>query len=326
MEWLILLLGAVAIHLIFYFSDAFSGDRVDPVKAGQFGDFVGGYIGTAFVLVSVVLLFATLRRQQQQARHENFETRYFQMLALHRANVAEMQLEEESGRKVFVALLKEFRAILDTVDRVAQRSKKQPPLTERQRLHVAYYCLYFGVGPNSSRMLNQLLGSFDQDFVKNLESDLDHESVRNFARTHFNVKHRPFEGHQWRLGHYYRHMFQLVQFVHKQPTYTLSTIEKYDYIRTVRAQLSTHEQALLLLNSLAPIGQLWWREGLMVDYKMVKNLPPDFFDAATELDVKGLCLEPAYFEWEGNDALEYLPVDCRKKPEAEHSAEAMEKA
>ena len=74
-------------------------------------------------------------------------------------------------------------------------------------------------------------------------------------------------------------------------------IDKYEYVKTIRAQLSTHEQALLLVNSLTPIGQNWWKEDLIVRYRLVQNVPREFFDSATEVDTNKL-FAPGYFEWQ----------------------------
>lgn len=73
-------------------------------------------------------------------------------------------------------------------------------------------------------------------------------------------------------------------------------IDKYEYIKTIRAQLSTHEQALFLLNSLTPAGKNWWDEELITNYRLVKNLPPEFFDKEIELDINNL-FDQGYFEW-----------------------------
>ena len=67
--------------------------------------------------------------------------------------------------------------------------------------------------------------------------------------------------------------------------------------KRVRAQLSTHEQALLLVNSLTPIGKPWWTNGLITDYRIVQNIPREFFDSATEIACEEL-FGPGYFEWE----------------------------
>jgi hypothetical protein len=68
-------------------------------------------------------------------------------------------------------------------------------------------------------------------------------------------------------------------------------------VKTVRAQLSTHEQALLLVNSLTPLGQNWWHKNLIAKYRMVQNIPREFFDSSTELKINEL-FAPGYFEWE----------------------------
>jgi hypothetical protein len=60
--------------------------------------------------------------------------------------------------------------------------------------------------------------------------------------------------------------------------------------------LSTQEQALLLVNSLAPIGHRWMKDELITKYRLVKNVPRGFFDD-TEVDLNGI-FPPGYFEWE----------------------------
>jgi hypothetical protein len=88
----------------------------------------------------------------------------------------------------------------------------------------------------------------------------------------------------------------MIRYVDQQPL----DIDKYEYVKTIRAQLSTHEQALLLVNSLTPIGQGWWKRDLIRKYRLVQNLPRGFFDSSTELDLSTV-FEPGYFEWEEGD-------------------------
>lgn len=55
----------------------------------HFGSFIGGYVGSLFSLGAMLLLFATLRAQRQASEDQNFETKYFALLTLHRSNVKE---------------------------------------------------------------------------------------------------------------------------------------------------------------------------------------------------------------------------------------------
>lgn len=82
-------------------------------------------------------------------------------------------------------------------------------------------------------------------------------------------EYKPFDGHQIRLGHYFRHLSQTVSYVRDADGF--SDFEKYQYAQTIRAQLSTQEQALLLVNSLTPIGHAWWDDGLMQDYRLERS-------------------------------------------------------
>lgn len=99
-------------------------------------------------------------------------------------------------------------------------------------------------------------------------------------QNHAGLPYVPLQGHESRLGHYYRHLYQMVWYVDEQG----SQIDKYEFVKIIRAQLSTHEQALLLLNSLTPIGNDWWEKKLIVTYRMVQNLPLTFFTTG-EIDL-----------------------------------------
>lgn len=291
-EAIVLAVGLVTMNLIFIAKAFRAATTVDPAGAGQLGDFVGGYIGTFFALVGVVLLVATLRNQRGSAQQLSFETKYFELIKMHRDNVAELGVQGTDGRKVFVHLIREFRAVLDVVKQVAAKHNQQ--LSQRQVIHVAYYCLFFGSGPNSSRMLKQSLSTFDQPFVEELDNRLDNRDLKEKVKCDRKLSYVPFEGHQSRLGHYYRHLYQAVRYVDQQTI----DVDKYEHVKTIRAQLTTHEQALLLLNSLSPIGANWWKKGFMLEYRMVQNIPRCFFDPTAEFDLSPPLFPAGYFEWE----------------------------
>ncbi len=95
-----------------------------------------------------------------------------------------------------------------------------------------------------------------------------------------------YGGHQHRLGHYFRHLFQSFKYLSMQ-TY-LTRDEKYFYAKTIRAQLSTYEQYLLFFNSLSSLGMKWEYTAEIPDqtlklnledfkfitrYNLIKNLP-----------------------------------------------------
>lgn len=283
--------GIVAINAIFIAKVFRETDTVSATAAGQLGDFVGGYVGTGFLLISILLLYATLKSQRCASQLQSFELRFFELVKMHRDNVAEMQLQETTGRRVFVLLCTELWAITEIVRYCAARLNLT--LDQLQVLRISYYCLFYGVGEVSSPMLKHALGDIDQDLFKSIDKELQSKRVCDRVKKDYTLGYHPFSGHQSRLGHYYRHLYQSVRYVDQQ---TLE-INKYEYVKTLRAQLTTHEQVLLLVNSLTPIGQKWWSQGLIQEYRMVKNLPRHFMDTVLDVEAEKLFTK-GYFEWE----------------------------
>ncbi|WP_281299086.1 putative phage abortive infection protein [Flavobacterium limnophilum] len=294
-ETLIILGGLITINLIFFADVYRETDTLNIEGAAHLGDFVGGFIGSIFTLVSIVLLYSTLKDQRTSSSIEKFETKYFELVKMHRDNVSEMGLKEHLGKKIFVILIREFREILKITLKISKECNQS--FEQKELFVISYYALFFGVGPNSSRMLKAALIDYDIDFVNRFEKALNNSETKKSIKENRNLKYVPFEGHQSRLGHYYRHLYQTVCYVDNQT----SKIDKYEYVKTIRAQLTTHEQALLFINSLTPIGKVWWDKGLLLRYRFVQNIPYRFFDEETEIEMLKLFPED-YFEWQENNS------------------------
>ncbi|WP_394808910.1 hypothetical protein [Nitrosomonas sp.] len=78
LEIITLLVGFGAMNLIFMAEVFHASNTVDAEGASQLGDFVGGYVGTFFVLFSVVLLLKNLRDPRKSTEILNFEAKYFE--------------------------------------------------------------------------------------------------------------------------------------------------------------------------------------------------------------------------------------------------------
>jgi hypothetical protein len=291
MEFVTVLGGLIAVNLIFVADVYRETDTVNAVTAGQLGDFVGGYIGTIFALISVVFLYSTLKSQRESSAIEKFETKYFELIKMHRDNVAEMDIGDDFGKKIFVMLIREFREIMEVAREVA--IKCNLVFSQERIFIISYYALFFGVGPNSSRMLIAALQSFDSHFVIEFEKTLNNKELKREVKARRRFKYIPFEGHQSRLGHHFRHLYQTVSYVEKQTI----DIDKYEFVKTVRAQLTTHEQALLFINCLTPIGKAWWDKELFLEYRFVRNIPYGFFDSNSEIEIENYFPDD-YFEWQ----------------------------
>ena len=68
-----------------------TSDEIKYDVTGQVGDFIGGVIGTIFSGAGFYFLYVTLVEQRKSFEHESFETRFFELIRLHKENVNEMK-------------------------------------------------------------------------------------------------------------------------------------------------------------------------------------------------------------------------------------------
>lgn len=326
----ITLLIFVGITLIFFMvSTALDGywiwkqGKIDFTVTGQFGDFVGGFLGTIINGAVFYFIYLTLNEQRKSTLKQSFETKIFDLINLHRNNVSELRytkydkdkFQTSESRKVFRVIVQEF---LDCLYEVKKFSKMYPDyeiikpeykdlLSKIKKINncrarvqdlafidLAFCYLYFGVSKETDTiLLHKFYNRYNRNFTTRLKvflqlkpkrentsayslwedfknlgvaemKELFEENYLICRKPNQNITHKVFTnlflekyygGHQHRLGHYFRHLFQSFKYLSLQ-TY-LSPDEKYFYAKTLRAQLSTYEQYLLFFNSLSSLGMKW---------------------------------------------------------------------
>jgi hypothetical protein len=275
----------LVITLFGFIPAAYRGDHWDPTTAGQFGDFIGGYFGTVFLVVSVAVLVGSYRNQRFANQVTAFESRFFELLRYHRDNTVEIEVETIKGRRAFVSFLREWRLLVALVKEAEVGIST--PLNVLQRAELSYLAFYHGSGPNARRTFEQAAsrGGFsaelvaevlrrmtaDWKFYKQKESAqadptsvVDGKLVKPLAYT-------PFEGHHSRLAHYFRHLFHLVKYAaNHAPGDTAQ-----EYVDLIGAQLTTHEQAALALYA-ASVEGAWKTQTYIEDFHLIKNIPLGF--------------------------------------------------
>jgi hypothetical protein len=266
--WLIFILGFALINLLVYY---YSGELGNPEKAGAIGSFISGYIGTIIALGGVIMLIVTLQNQIQKDKDEGFERRFFQLLDYHRQITSEIELGDRAGTRVFVKLVDEFRVALNCVDESCKKTQKQ--LTQLDRINIAYLAFYYGTGENSTPTLRKYLECYDKELIDYLIQWIEDKTWKQRTNEIDKFGYTPLDGHQSRLGHYFRNLYQIVCYVDEHGNHE----RRLEFAGLLRGQLSNHEQALLCLNSISTLGKAWRTKGFIETYDMIKNIPPDFF-------------------------------------------------
>jgi hypothetical protein len=266
---------------------------------GTFGDFFGGVVNPILTFGTLVGLAVTILLQRVQIRearaeaHENrdhaqtqtFETTFFHLLNLHAENIQNLTFDPA------VIPTPPQTASIQQVQKLAGVVPILPPLPQK-----AHGRAVFGEVLRST-----LRGAWAG------HSQL--EVYRTLQREHNDV-----------LGHYFRHLYQILNLVNSfavegDKAKQYKTRKKYTNI--LRAQLSAHELAVLLMNCTFRTVDDGKFKNLLVWYKFLEHLP--LRDDEGELVVPGIAPDVQwilfdYFDTDDGEGRRWLSGAFGKHP------------
>ncbi len=294
---------SIVIFILFLFktTDISISYDIDSRIFADYGTVVGGITAALLSLAGILLVLETLKQQDRQHTLQNIESRFFELIKIHRENVIEFESKGKMGRKVIINIYDEFFQLYDKVSKNLEKVEFQNYF-EKVGIpaRIAYLIVFYGINnkteePTLARIRN-LLRDNVQNFDDSHYEDLNKNVIAKLKRKQKKVeaenkkvkksqrKYLPYDGYQSILGHYIRHLFQAVNYINDQKKDLLDYPSKYSYIKTLRAQLSNHEQAILFLNSITYLGEDWElsdnisnpNKKLITKYNFIKNIPKEF--------------------------------------------------
>lgn len=247
------------------------------------------------------------KTQNDTLQVQKFENQYYKMIDLHKSNVneimipffdsqestnslrdnkkielqsAESTLRELSGKKGFVDMVKEIAYCLKITQNIL--SEKELNYQEIDINEFAYSIFFFGVFSEVNHS-NKIHHDFQEQIIKVIKREQSDykKNLTSGATQKVKTRYVPFQGHESRLGHYFRHLFQTVKYVVLQEKKGLIEYdETRQYLRVLRAQLSNAEQLMLYYNYMCGFGANWDRLGdkgheFFTKYRMIHNMPVD---------------------------------------------------
>lgn len=156
-------------------------------------------------------------------------------------------------------------------------------------LELSYILFFYGVGVTGRKNIKSLLSEkYNQEYLIQLLNYLSNKPVEynssdeikehwknlmlkfdTFTSPNNGSFDKFYNGHQSNLGHYYRHLFMIIKFINEQKK--LTYLEKWEYSKLLRTQLSNHEQELFFLNSISILGREWELNHIVNENKEEEN-------------------------------------------------------
>ncbi|MEE0875820.1 MAG: putative phage abortive infection protein, partial [Fibrobacteraceae bacterium] len=251
-----------------------------------------------FIAVSAAILtFLAFLIQYQTNQHliqdnkkQQAERQFYEMLKIHNENVKNLRAETEIaynniksshysiyGQDFIRALLEEFNYIYEIVE------KHHKFISKLELLKKSYYIFFYG----------QDVAHRDGEINDTINNELNGIKCDKKTITITNSKLIPlintlFQGRVDQLNSYYRHLFLLVKSIVYADNDLFSYSDKRQYLRIVRAQLTSAEQVLLFYNWISDLGGGKWEESenedaiksqtkknhFFTDYRMIHNINP----------------------------------------------------
>ena len=271
----------------------------DFSQTGPIGDTIGGIIGPFIAILAAFLTFVAFwaqfdanRELIKENRRNHFENRFYKMLDIHLDNVADLnrRFNNTGDDSCFVVWCKEITDLFDRlrkenylrafVDDFKKKTKNDETDQEdfiiflndlessiefrESVLFEITYSLFFNNETSTLRFENRSNTFHAREFASLYKAFVTKESGFSVSCS---VKNEF-------LGHYFRHLFQIVKFVVEQPDDLFDEKDwKSGYLSVLRSQMSDFEQMLLYYNAQSSIGHAWNENHYIEDYKLIKNIP-----------------------------------------------------
>lgn len=301
--WIIFIPFLLFIFLILSFPYLFTSRsflNIDFSKTGGIGDTIGGILSPFIALAAAILTFFAFwvqfkanEQQKTDLKIERFENKFYELLRLHKSNIEELQIGKHlNGRKCFVHLYYELRLCYNICEKVI----REMGLKDVDIMGLSYKIFFYGIGKHSDKYFSNNFNPEEKKAFYRIEKSLktiqDYYNKNksssvityNTNEVYILLYYLPFDGHVNKLSHFFRHLFQTANYIIEQNEKLLKESQKYEYIKTLRAQLSNYEQLLMYYNSIAWFDKEW--RVLFTKYRLIKNIPlplADFYKNPTEL-------------------------------------------
>ncbi len=245
-------------------------NSLNEEKVGQFGDFIGGVVGSLFSLAGVILFYVALKEQRRDI-NINQENLRLQTEALNQQvdEFKEQKIELEETRKIYIEQTGLIREQTNLYVLQNKELKEQTSIAKLQQFDSSFFS-YLSVLSELKSSYSQSVLSKDYfaDVYEELKKiELDSLSLTETLNT---IEHKYFEVFNNRkdeLSIYFKTIYRIMVLIDSS---NIDEFKKHQYFKLLRSQLSDYELLILHYNYQTHLG-LNVRT-LVIKYNLFKHL------------------------------------------------------
>lgn len=245
---------------------------IDVELASKFGDFVGGFIGTLFAFLSILIVAYSILKQTCENRKNNVKSMFFQMIDYHYKNLEQIEVRKperrdviEKGKRGFVAFKIQINRLLQELYTVNNTHQLQ--LNAHDIACIAYMVFYYGLSETWKEFFEEKIQCYD------CRETIINELLKYSTK---NPECRLCQANHTVLSAYFRNMYNAIKLIDCESAF--NTKEKEELVKIYRAQLSNPELYVLFFNVISPFGKKWRDKKFMQKYRLLKNVPKGYLD------------------------------------------------
>lgn len=227
---------------------AFSTSTIDPAIFGQYGDVLGGVVGTLLGFLTVYLLYLTYTSQKTELA----ETR--------------VALKAQKMDSAFFNLLNMLDNIRSKHDYSKMHAKLMESLQELDGIHFMNLSIDSTTG--------KFISAIEREYAAKYTNPTRYE-VEDLRQQISNKHLQFYRNYPERLGHYFRNIYNIMKYIKEND---LAEVEERRYINLLKAQLSSDELGLIFYNALSDVskngkGEFRFKQWLD-EYGFLENIDP----------------------------------------------------
>ncbi|PTQ86800.1 putative phage abortive infection protein [Agitococcus lubricus] len=230
-------------------------DTENKVDLGPFGDFFGGMLNPIFtfltffgIVITIVMQRVELKltrdeysKTNQEIKRQTIENQFFNLIDLHNKICAELLLPAKNiSQEVLMG---------------------KSSITNNKKIYDIYQ------NTHKDQYIGRQVFSELYDILRFSDSGMN-VSVKVFIGRYKKIQN----SHNYIFGHYFRNLFQILKFIAEME---LDEEKKYKYAKIIRAQMSTMELAILLINCTENMVDKGEFRNLLVKFSFLKHLGLD---------------------------------------------------